>query len=103
MPRPALVEKAITSLLNSPGETAIALRQAVFERQRSGRDELAENLAPLMEKIADRPWSVDDEDIRLLLQAGYSEDQLLEVILAAAAGAGVRRLDAGLRALEEAE
>ena len=103
MPRPALVEKAITSLLSSPGETAIALRQAVFERQRSGRDELPENLAPLMEKIADRPWSVDDEDIRLLLQAGYSEDQLLEVILAAATGAGVRRLDAGLRALEEAE
>lgn len=103
MPRPKLVEKAITALLRSPGETQISLRSAVFERLRSGKGELPENLVALTEKVADRPWSVTDEDISFLRAAGYSEDQLFELIVAAAAGAGLRRLDAGLRALEEAE
>jgi len=103
MPRPRLVEKAITALLGSAGETPISLRNAVFERLRSGNREVPENLAGFLEKIANRPWSVGDEDISFLRAAGYSEDQLFELIVAAATGAGVRRLDAGLRALEEAE
>ena len=57
----------------------------------------------LVEKIAERPWTVTDEDFARLRAAGYSEGQLYEVTLAAALGAGLRRFDAGLRALQEAE
>ena len=90
-------------MLGVPGETETSLRRAVFERVRIGSGEVPENLAALVEKIAERPWTVSDEDILHLRKAGYSEDQIYELILAAAAGAGVRRLDAGLRALEKAE
>jgi alkylhydroperoxidase family enzyme len=60
-----------------------------------------ENLA--VEKIAQRPWTVTDDDIRQVREAGYSEDQIYELVQAAAAGAGVRRLAAGLHAIEDAE
>jgi hypothetical protein len=103
MPRPPLIEKAIASLLGTPGETDRSLRRAVFERVRAGKGEVPEELAALMETIADRPWSVTDGDISCVRETGYSEEQLYELILAAAAGAGARRLDAGLRALEEAQ
>src|SRR5438132_10132649 len=102
MPRPWRIEKTIASLLGAPGETDTSLRQSIFDRLRLGTGEVPENLAALVEKIADRPWNVSDEDITRLREAGYSEDQIYELVLAAAAGAGVRRFEAGLRAIEGA-
>ena len=103
MSRPERVEKAISSLLGSRGETEISLRRAIFERVRLGRGEVPAGLAALVDKVADRPWLVSDEDVLHAREAGYSEDQVYELVLAAAAGAGARRLDAGLRAVEEAK
>jgi hypothetical protein len=103
MSRPTMVERALSSLLQAPGRTETSLRRAVFDRLRLGNGEAPENLSALLKKIADQPWAVDDGDISRAREAGYSEDQLLEVILAAATGAGMRRLDAGLRAIEEAQ
>lgn len=67
---------------------------------RLGTGAVPENLTALLDKIAERPWTVTDDDIASLKAAGYSEDQLYELVLAAATGAGIRRLDAGLRAME---
>lgn len=102
MSQPRRIEKAIASLLGAPGETDTSLRQAIFDRVRLGTGEVPENLSGLVEKIADRPWSVSDEDIKRLREAGYSEDHIYELVLAAAAGAGMRRFEAGLRAIEGA-
>ncbi len=102
MSRPWRIEKAIASLLGAPGKTETSLRQAVFDRVRLGTGEVPDILRALVEKIADRPWSVSDDDITRLREAGYSEDHIYELVLAAAAGAGVRRYDAGLRAMEGA-
>ena len=99
---PWRMEKAIASLLGAPGETDTSLRQSVFDRARLGSGEVPENLKALVEKIAGRPWSVSDEDFTRLREAGYSEDYIYELVLAAAAGAGVRRFEAGLRAIEGA-
>jgi alkylhydroperoxidase family enzyme len=96
------MKKAIASLLGAPGETDTSLRQAVFDRVRLGTGEVPEKLRGLVEKIAESPWSVSDEDITHLREAGYSEDHIYELVLAAAAGAGVRRFEAGLRAIEGA-
>jgi hypothetical protein len=96
------MEKAIASLLGAPGKTDTSLRQAVFDRVHIGAGEVPEDLKALVEKIADRPWSVSDEDLTHLREAGYSEDHIYELVLAAAAGAGVRRFEAGLRAIERA-
>ncbi|HET9839926.1 MAG TPA: hypothetical protein VFR84_16990 [Candidatus Angelobacter sp.] len=103
MQRPTTVERVLSSLLESPGQTDTSLRRAVFDRVRLRNGKVPENLLVLLGRIADQPWAVNDEDISQALAAGYSEDQLFELILAAATGAGVRRLDAGLRAMEEAE
>jgi alkylhydroperoxidase family enzyme len=102
MPWPSQVEKALAALLGSPGRTEPSLRRAVFDRARAGTGDVPENLAALVEKITDRPWSVADADFIRLAGADYSDDQIYELVLAAAAGAGARRLEAGERAIEGA-
>ncbi len=107
MALPKKVQIAIDTLLGPSGKSDAALRAAVFERTRKSADETPEipgtlDLRDLVEKIAERPWTVSDEDFSKLHHAGYSEDQIFELIVAAAAGAGVRRFEAGLRALEAA-
>ncbi len=102
MPLPACVQKAMDALLTEAGETEIALRRTILDRNRYGRGQVPDVLHELAEKIAHRPWTVADEDFARLRAAGYSEDQLYEITLAAALGAGLKRFDAGLRAIEEA-
>jgi len=56
-------------------------------------------LAPYVEKVAKHAYKVVDADIDRLRDAGWSEDAIFELTLAAALGAARVRLDAGLRAL----
>lgn len=106
---PKKVQNAIEALLGRAGKSDPALRLAVFEMTRRGARVMpvaqpgALDLRELVEKIDERPWTVSDEDFSRLRRAGYSEDQIFELTVAAAAGAGVRRFEAGLRALEAAE
>jgi alkylhydroperoxidase family enzyme len=102
---PKKVQDTVDALLGPSGKSDSALRVAVFESTRKSAGEIptvpyAHDLCALVEKIAEHPWTVSDEDFSKLRQAGYSEDQIFELTVAAAAGAGVRRLEAGLRALE---
>jgi len=98
---PKSITNAIEALLGSAGKSDPALRRAVFERTRSGAGATPPfELRELVEKIDERPWTVSDEDFTRLRQAGYSEDQIFELTVASAAGAGVRRFEAGLRAIE---
>jgi alkylhydroperoxidase family enzyme len=101
MPLPGELQKAIDAVLGERGETDPSLRRAVLDRARSGKGQVPEALREFVEKVCDRPWTVRDEDFTRLRAAGYSEDQLYELTLACALGAGLERFDAGLRALEE--
>jgi alkylhydroperoxidase/carboxymuconolactone decarboxylase family protein YurZ len=83
------------ALLRAPGASPAELRQACA----GGTP--PEELRALVEKIEKHAYQVTDEDVAAL-RAKYSEDQLFEIIAAAAFGAADRRLRAGLRALEEA-
>ena len=58
-------------------------------------------LAVLVQKIRDHAYRVTDADVDAL-RARYSEDQLFEVIVAAALGAAEDRLKAALAAVEGA-
>ena len=89
--------KAATAaaLLQGPGAAPAELRQAC------ARGDAPDDLRALVEKIDRHAYKVTDEDLAAL-RATYSEDQLFEIIVAAAFGAADRRLSAGLRALEEA-
>lgn len=84
-----------TALLGGAGTTTIALRQAI-----AAGDPPAE-LATLVQKIRSRAYTVLDQDIDVL-RSRYSEDQLFEIVVAAAFGAAGERLAAAHRALDEA-
>jgi len=58
-------------------------------------------LAVLVQKIRDHAYRVTDDDVDAL-RAHYTEDQLFEVIVAAALGAAEDRLKAALAAVEAA-
>lgn len=51
-------------------------------------------------KVAQYAYKVTDEDVAALRQAGYTEDQIFELTVSVALGAGLARLKAGQAALE---
>jgi alkylhydroperoxidase family enzyme len=72
-------------------------------------DELRETVAALpsappsmagyLDKVRTAAHAIVDEDVEALKAAGCSEDEIFEQTVAAAVGEGLRRLDAGLRAV----
>ena len=95
-PHAALRDKALDRVLNGPGESDAALRNAAA----TGNGVPAE-LQPLVDKIHRHAYKVTDEDIAQL-QAKYGDDRMFEIVVSAALGASRQRLFAGLKALEEA-
>jgi hypothetical protein len=56
----------------------------------------------LIGKVATRPTEVTDADFAAATASGYSDDQLFEMVIAAAVGQSARMYEAGLAALTEA-
>lgn len=71
-------------------------RRAAF-----GGGPVPEALERYVDKVRRHAYKVTDEDVASLRAAGLSEDQVFELTVAAAAGAGFQRLHAGLRAIAE--
>ncbi len=88
-------EATTAALLRGPGATPPELRQAIA----AGTP--PDELRTLVEKIRKHAYKVTDEDVQAL-KSKWSEDQLYEIIVAAAYGAADERLNAGLKALESA-
>jgi len=61
--------------------------------------ELPDALGPYVQKAAKHAYKVTDEEMTELHQSGYSDDQIFEVTVSAALGAGLMRLESGLSAL----
>ena len=86
-----------------------ALRRAVFESRGSTEravraaagsgGQLAEPLGPYAAKVRDQSYRVTDTDFAGLTTAGLSDDAIFEITIAAAVGAALQRLDAGMRAV----
>jgi alkylhydroperoxidase family enzyme len=81
-------------LLEGPGQLDPAIRQAVADS-----DQIPSALTGYVEKVRRHAYKVTDEDVERLLAAGYSEDQIFELTVAAAYGAARIRLSAGLGAM----
>ncbi len=100
------VQKAVDALLASPGVCTPKLRQAVqayAARLCGGSEEAPEIPADLVEyvrKVALYAYKTTDEDIQRLKDAAYSEDAIFEITLCASMGAGLARLEQGLRVLK---
>ena len=63
---------------------------------------LSQPLDGLLGKVATRPTQVTDADFAAARAAGFSEDELFELVICAAVGQTARLYDAGLAALADA-
>lgn len=97
-PHAGKLQRLVESALEGSGELSPGVRRAIAE-ERPG--EVPPALLPYLDKVANRAWTVTDEDVQALLRAGLSEDQIFEATVAAAVGAGLKRQRAGLAALGE--
>ncbi len=79
------------------GELSGELRRQAAENQG-----LPPVLAQLVDKIAHHAYRVQDEDILAIKQAGYSEDQIFELVVAAAVGRACNMAEQALSALHAA-
>lgn len=57
------------------------------------------DLAPYLEKVLRHAYKVTDRDVDELKEAGYTEDEIFEHTVSAAAAAGLERLEAALGTL----
>jgi hypothetical protein len=102
------IEAIAEATLTAAGATTPMARHAAHSRARFENEpeglagSLPQGLCDLVDKIARHAYKVTDEDIERLLEAGWSEDELFELIVATATGAGLARLDLGLAALRDA-
>lgn len=83
------------AVFETPATTSTELRKAVAAG--TGPEELV----ALVQKIHSGAYAIADRDLDLL-RSSYTEDQLFEIIVAAAFGAAADRLATARRALEQA-
>ena len=84
-------------ILNGEGRASPEERARAF-----GNAGLSGPLDGLLGKVATRPAEVTDADFAAARAAGFSEDELFELVICAAVGQSARLYDAGLAALAEA-
>ena len=91
------IDRVRRAAIEAPGVTDPALRSAVYLAAAQPPP-----LGPYLDKVRNQAWTLTHEDIGALQATGYSEDAILELTVAAAAGAAGRRYDAALRAVRGA-
>ena len=90
------MERLRYAVVSSPGSLAPNIRQAFSERTYSSSP-----LGAFAQKVAEHASTVNDDDIRELHRAHYSDDQIFEAAVSAALGAGLHRLECVLTVLGE--
>lgn len=60
-------------------------------------------LQPFVDKVRNQAWDVSEADVDGLRDRDLSEDQIFELTIAAAVGAGLERLEAAMRTLQGIE
>jgi hypothetical protein len=79
------------AVLDGPGVTAPSVRQAAASGAAPGP------WTEYVNAVRDSSYRVSEEDIAALKADGLGEEEIFEVTVAAAVGAALARLDAGLR------
>ena len=97
----ALADAFRRRVLNGPGETDRALRQATADRAAGGPSVRAP-FDDFARQIGASAAGVTDEQVASVVEATGSEKAAFEVIAAAALGAGLLRWRQGIKALSEA-
>jgi hypothetical protein len=98
MKRVAALRKAV---FESKGTLEPAVRLAASRGQGGPEGGLPEEFRAYVEKVHRHAYKVVDEDLASLERAGHGQDQLFELTVSAAVGAGLLRLERGLAALRK--
>jgi hypothetical protein len=93
----SLHRSLISGVLDGEGRASPEIRRAAFNCV--GLDE---PLGQFVEKVAHSARTVTDADIGTLENAGFSEDQIFEIVVCAAIGQATRQYDSALAALTAA-
>lgn len=104
----AAIENMKAATLAGEGNTEADLRQAVADYANhvtpthdpeNGR--IPGTLLPYINKVGLYAYKIMDKDVEQLKELAYTEDEIFELTLAAAFGAGLARLERGLALLAE--
>jgi hypothetical protein len=95
--RQAAHRALVDRVLHGAGHTPAELRARAFSNE-----DLPPSLQALIGKVVTSPAQITDADFAAATASGFSEDQLFELVIAAAVGQSARLYDAGLAALAEA-
>jgi hypothetical protein len=95
-PHAHLRDRVVESVIRGAGQSDPALRRAAADGIAAPPE-----LQSLIDKIHRHAYKVTDDDVARLREK-YPDDQLFEIIVSAALGASLSRLNAGLQALDEA-
>lgn len=93
----ALHKALVDRVLNRDSQTPQDLRHRAFHNA-----DLPEPLATLLGNVATAPTTVTDADLAAVKAAGFSEDEIFELVICAAVGQATRQYEAGLAALTQA-
>jgi alkylhydroperoxidase family enzyme len=93
-----LRKTVVERVLSGPGRTTGDARRAAFDNQAP-----PEAARALLDKVTKNAWKVTDEDVAAVRQSGMTDDEIFELVVAAALGQSTRQLDAALAALEAAK
>jgi hypothetical protein len=89
-----LFERLEAQVLHAEGRTDAADRRAAASSSPSSPE-----LEALLGKVRREAHRVSDEDVAAVRRAGYDEDSVFELTIAAAVGVARRRLDLALHAI----
>jgi hypothetical protein len=89
-----LLADAGDAILGLEGSVASELRRAAFRGE-----PVAADIDPYLDKVRRHAYRVTDEDVAGLHEAGWSDDEIFELTVAAASGQAFYRLHRGLRAV----
>jgi len=87
----------ISRILEGAGRASCAERRLAFDNAGLG-----EPMRTLIGKVAHHPYNVTDADIAAARASGHSEDQIFEMVIAAAIGQATRQYNAALATLDAA-
>ena len=90
----AEIEALRRAVFESAGSTELAVRVAA-----GSCGQLPDPIGSYAEMVRDRSYRVTDSDLDELTVAGLSDDAIFELTVAAAVGAALQRLTAGIRAI----
>lgn len=105
---PKNVQEVVDAVLGQAGHSATTLRQTVMAYaaalSRSQEPEVTPPATwqPYITTVTKHAYRVIDSDVEQLKARGHSEDEIFELTISAALGAGLARLERGLTAIEQA-